>query len=286
MFKIKVWSLFLALFFLVSCNRLDFIYTWSENFIVYEADKFLSLTSTQKEKVKIEFKKQLDLFLVSHEKEILGLIESYIEALGQTSFSTQKDFAVRTRGLFKSFGASLLPLVQETSSQLSEAQLERLKNEFRKKQEKDLKKANKEEIQKRMERWASMLGISLSREQKVWIKTFSEKQEYPFAQQKDHRLNLLEKYLESRKKIDSNFLRELMETPEALRPMEYQSKLDQFFDEQYTVQEKIINSLDGKARQRVKETLQKRRDEIKAIIEKAKTNSQSKSSPATNTNFS
>lgn len=279
MFNLKVWSLFLALFFLASCNRLDFIYTWSENFIVYEADKFLSLNSSQKEKVKAEFKKQLDHYLVDNEKEILGLIENYIEVLGQASFSKQKDFAVRTRELFKSFGASLLPLVQETSSQLSEAQLDRLKSEFRKKQDKDLKKANKEEIQKRMERWASMLGVSLSKDQKNWIKSFTESQSYPFSLQREHRLMLLDKYLESRKNPDSNFLRELFETPEVLRPVEYQSELDQFFNEQYKLQEKILNSLDAKARQKVKETLEKRRDEIKAIIGKAKTNIQSKSSP-------
>lgn len=268
----KIGIIFAALLS-TSCSQLEFVYTWSENFVAYEVDKFLDLTSDQESKVKSEFKKHLNLFLIEQEKEIVSLIQDYKNAIETASEKfDQKDFSKRTLSLFQKFGEKILPLTLEIADQLGADQIKNLENEIQRKEAKDLKKDQKKEIQKRLDRWLDMVGISPNADQKKILAEFASQTLFPFEIQRTHRKLLFQKFIEAHENSKSRnlFLTTLLTNTESLRSEEYQKSIDNFFREQYAAQSKVISMLTEKQKNAALTHMNKRLKDIEQIIQKAR----------------
>ena len=78
--KVSFWKMALVAtgsLMISSCSKLDLIYSWSENYLVYELDHYFDLTNSQENKIKKEFKKKINLFLIENDQKIMKYIGDY-----------------------------------------------------------------------------------------------------------------------------------------------------------------------------------------------------------------
>lgn len=207
-----------------SCSKLEFIYDWSDSYIVYELDRYFDLTNAQEKQIKKEVKSTLNAFLLANEPAINQFIDDYKIMIEEKKVqNVERSFQVG-RAWWVDFSQRLLPLVLQISSEMNEKQMNYFQKEFEKKLLKEEKRNDDVKgAQKRVQRWMDFIGLSPNQAQREMIQNFAARKTFPAALQREHSQSLLQQYLliyqnkESREKWIHHFLTD----PATLRSQEY-----------------------------------------------------------------
>jgi len=255
-----------------SCNKLDLIYSWSENYLVYELDHYFDLTNSQEKKIKKEFKAKLNLFLIENDQKIMKYISDYQQMIVIGEFDQLKEFSEMHRSWFNEFAVAMLPLTLEVSSELTEDQVMEFKEKFQKKSEKDSKKDKIKQVQSRLKRWMELIGLEPDAEQTKMGDIFAETKSLPSELQRANTQKNFDRFLavykdEVQRKL---FLEQLFTKPEFARNAEYSEALKSYIHGQIEVQKAILKTLSEKQKTEIIAHLKKHEKEMRKLLDRVK----------------
>ncbi len=273
--SIKILFLVGSFLFLSSCNRIDLIYSWSENFLVYELDDYFDLTHKQKGQIKVKFKERLNLFLIDQEFEINRFIRDYQGMVQDREIEKLPEISKRGREWFSNFAVWFLPMTLEVVQELSTDQVAEFEKQFKKKIEKDAKRDEVKVIRDRLNRWMDWIGLRPTSVQKRLVQEFAEKKPFPFQLQREHSQKLFERFIEVYQAPDQRrvYLEQLFSKPESLRSKAYQEAMVIYQTAQYDLQKSLLRSLSEEQRKSIFRKIEDDRKTIQGIIDGAKKNS-------------
>lgn len=272
--SIKTFFLLCGFCLLSSCNKVDLMYSWSENYLVYELDDYFDFTSKQEEKIKTEFKKRLNGFLVEKESDIIQFIQDYRLLMVERKIEKFPELSQRGRDWFSQFATWILPLSLEVLQELSDEQMTQFKNQFAKRIQKETKRDEVKVLRGRLERWMEWIGFYPTTEQKKLVSEFAEKKLFPFELQREHSLKLLERFFDVWKKPAEQkaFLEQLSAKAETLRSPAYQEAMQNYQTAQFDLQKTLIQSLSEHQKKSIADRLDQHQKTIQNIIDRVKKN--------------